>query len=231
LEREQSRLVSRPREEGTAALGPSATFALSPRTRTTGRGGTMAESDADARVWMVRSTDGREAPEPVSLAKIRRGIHLGKLTMDMEVSRIGSHKWEPILALIARYEPVPRADESAPFSALSGDVNPPSAHAPAPVAPVGLHRGNNPAPGSRGPLQREALSNYLAAMQLTRGRRRQCKGCSIRAWCSSDPRRSSPSPPHSSRCRATCLRAPQRRRCPLSRSFRRARICARRAHA
>lgn len=92
---------------------------------------------ADERVWMVRSTDGREASEPVSLAKIRRGLHLGKLSMDMEVARVGTDAWEPILALIARHEPVPRADESAPFSALSGEVSPPAVPpAPPPSARV-----------------------------------------------------------------------------------------------
>ncbi len=59
----------------------------------------MAEVDSHARVWMVRAKDGRQAPEPVSLAKIRRGIELGKLHVDMEVSRVGEDRWETILAL------------------------------------------------------------------------------------------------------------------------------------
>jgi len=98
--------------------------------------------DVEERVWMVRSSDGREASDPVSLSKIRRGLHLGKLTMDMEVARVGTERWEPVLSLIARYEPVPRADESAPFSALSGDVSPPPLSGPgipAPVAPAVVH--------------------------------------------------------------------------------------------
>jgi hypothetical protein len=110
----------------------------------------MADNDAHARIWMVRSKEG-QAAEPVSLTKIRRGIQLGKLTADMEVSRVGEETWETILGLLSRFEEIPRADESAPFNALRAEVKePPRASAlenphVAPVAaasPIVAHKSN-----------------------------------------------------------------------------------------
>lgn len=47
-----------------------------------------AEDEWNARVWRVRAKDGRQAPEPVSLTKIRRGVELGKLHVDMEIAQV-----------------------------------------------------------------------------------------------------------------------------------------------
>lgn len=103
-----------------------------------------ADDEWNARIWMVRAKDGREAPEPVSLTKIRRGVELGKLHVDMEIAQVDTDTWEPIAAVLARYAAA-RADESALFGALSSEVMTsvlPSHTEPAPWPPL-------PAPTSR----------------------------------------------------------------------------------
>lgn len=83
--------------------------------------GQRADDEWNARVWRVRAKDGRQAPEPVSLTKIRRGVELGKLHVDMEIAQVDSDTWETISSVLSRHSP-PRADESALFGALTPDV-------------------------------------------------------------------------------------------------------------
>jgi hypothetical protein len=104
--------------------------------------GQRADDDWNARVWRVRAKDGRQAPEPVSLTKIRRGVELGKLHVDMEIAQIDSDTWETISSVLSRHSP-PRADESALFGALTPDVmtsvlatTVPSAAPHAPLPPI-----------------------------------------------------------------------------------------------
>ena len=52
--------------------------------------GQRTDDEWNARVWRVRAKDGRQAPEPVSLTKIRRGVELGKLHVDMEIAQLDS---------------------------------------------------------------------------------------------------------------------------------------------
>lgn len=121
--------------------------------------GQRTDDEWNARVWRVRAKDGRQAPEPVSLTKIRRGVELGKLHVDMEIAQLDSDTWETISAVLSRYSP-PRADESALFGALTPDVmtsvlatTAPSAtpHAPLPPIPSPPVRATAPGPGATSP--------------------------------------------------------------------------------
>lgn len=115
--------------------------------------GQRTDDEWNARVWRVRAKDGRQAPEPVSLTKIRRGVELGKLHVDMEIAQLDSDTWETISSVLSRHSP-PRADESALFGALTPDVMTsvlastiPSATPHAPLPPIPSPPVRAPAPG------------------------------------------------------------------------------------
>ena len=121
--------------------------------------GQRTDDEWNARVWRVRAKDGRQAPEPVSLTKIRRGVELGKLHVDMEIAQLDSETWETISAVLSRYSP-PRADESALFGALTPEVmtsvlatTVPSAtpHAPLPPIPSPPVRASATGPSAASP--------------------------------------------------------------------------------
>jgi hypothetical protein len=91
-----------------------------------------------AQQWLVRSTDGAEVG-PVSLELIARGLCMGKVPADAQVSLAGSLLWEPAVELFGPIASLAKPRRNLPTPQYLLPLAPP--------APV-----SNPIPSAPGSL-------------------------------------------------------------------------------